>query len=45
VLGLAEEEIVVCGMALGFADPDADENSLVTIRAPATSFMRFDGFA
>jgi nitroreductase len=45
VLGLAEEEIVVCGMALGFADPDADENSLVTMRAPATSFMRFDGFA
>ena len=45
VLGLAEEEIVVCGMALGYADPDAPENALATERAPATTFMRFDGFA
>jgi len=45
VLGLADEETVVCGMALGYADPDAAENGLVTDRAPARSFMRFDGFA
>jgi nitroreductase len=44
VLGLAEEETVVCGMALGYADPDAIENTLETARAPARSFMRFDGF-
>ncbi|HET6308394.1 MAG TPA: nitroreductase, partial [Rhodopila sp.] len=44
VLTLAEAETVVCGMALGHADPDAPENSLMTTRAPATSFMRFDGF-
>jgi nitroreductase len=44
-LGLADEETVVCGMALGYADPDAVENSLVTVRTPARSFMRFDGFA
>ncbi len=44
VLGLADEETVVCGMALGYADPDAVENTLVTARAPARSFMRFDGF-
>ena len=44
VLGLAEEETVVCGMALGYADPDAPENALVTSRTPASSFMRFDGF-
>jgi nitroreductase len=44
VLGLADEETVVCGMALGYADPDAVENTLVTTRAPARSFMRFDGF-
>jgi nitroreductase len=44
VLGLAEEETVVCGMALGYADPDATENSLQTVRTPARSFMRFDGF-
>ncbi len=45
VLGLGDEEIVVCGMALGYADPDAPENTLVTAREPARSFMRFDGFA
>jgi nitroreductase len=44
LLGLADEETVVCGMALGYADPDAVENTLVTTRAPARSFMRFDGF-
>jgi nitroreductase len=44
VLGLAEEEVVVCGMALGYADPEAPENTLVTPRVPARSFTRFDGF-
>jgi nitroreductase len=44
VLGLAEEEVVVCGMALGYADPDAPENRLATAREPARMFMRFDGF-
>nr|WP_294529571.1 nitroreductase [uncultured Rhodopila sp.] len=44
VLGLAEEEIVVCGIALGYADPEAPENTLMTSRVPATSFTRFDGF-
>jgi len=44
VLGLAEEEVVVCGMALGYADPDAPENTLATVREPARIFMRFDGF-
>jgi nitroreductase len=44
VLGLHPEEIVVCGMALGHADPGAVENTLVTTRVPARSFMRFDGF-
>jgi len=45
VLELADEETIVCGMALGYADPDAPENGLVTNRTPARSFMRFDGFA
>jgi nitroreductase len=44
VLGLAEEEIVICGMALGYADPEAPENTLVTTRDPVRSFIRFDGF-
>jgi nitroreductase len=43
-LGLTEEEVVVCGMALGHADPDAIENTLVTAREKARAFMRFDGF-
>jgi nitroreductase len=45
VLGLAEEEVVVCGMALGYVDPDAPENALTTERVRARDFVRFDGFA
>jgi nitroreductase len=44
VLGLAEEEVVVCGMALGHADPDAPENRLVTERAGSGAFMIWRGF-
>ena len=44
VVDLAEEEVVVCGMALGYADRDAPENTLETVRAPARDFMRFEGF-
>ena len=40
-LGLPENEMVVCGMALGWADPDKVENSLVTEREPAAQFARF----
>lgn len=39
--GLGEGEMVVCGMALGFADPAAVENSLWTDREPAASFTHF----
>lgn len=44
VLGLAAEEVVVCGMALGYADPDAPENGLETERVPASAFTAFRGF-
>ncbi|HKM61546.1 MAG TPA: nitroreductase [Acidisphaera sp.] len=44
VLELAPEELVVCGMALGYADPDAPENRLVTERVPASAFATFRGF-
>jgi nitroreductase len=40
-LGLPENEMVVCGMALGWADPARVENSLVTEREPARHFARF----
>lgn len=42
-LKLPPTEMVVCGMALGHADPDAVENTLVTERAPVSEFARFVG--
>jgi len=42
-LQLPEEEMVVCGMALGHADPAAVENSLVTEREAVSGFVRFHG--
>ncbi len=43
-LGIPEQEIVVCGMSLGHADPDAVENTLVTERVPAREFATFLGW-
>lgn len=40
-LGLREDQMVVCGMSLGRADPQAVENSLVTEREPVAGFTRF----
>lgn len=40
-LRLPENDMVVCGMALGWADPGKIENTLVTEREPANSFARF----
>ncbi|CBJ42906.1 nitroreductase [Ralstonia solanacearum] len=40
-LSMPSEEMVVCGMSLGYADPDAIENTLVTERAPVAEFTRF----
>ena len=40
-LGLAPTQMLVCGMALGHADPAAPENALVTARVPASGFTRF----
>jgi nitroreductase len=40
-IGAPENEQVVCGMSLGFADPNAVENTLVTEREPVASFARF----
>lgn len=44
LLGIPDTEIVVCGMSIGYADPDAPENSLVTEREPVSSFATFSGF-
>ncbi len=40
-LSMPPEEMVVCGMSMGYADPDAIENTLVTERAPVAEFTRF----
>jgi nitroreductase len=40
-LDLPPNEMLVCGMALGWADPDRVENSLVTEREPVSAFVRF----
>ena len=40
-LGLPENQMVVCGMSLGYADPDKVENTLVTEREPLSAFARF----
>lgn len=40
-LGLPENEMVVCGMSLGHADPAAPENRLVTEREPVAGFAHF----
>jgi nitroreductase len=40
-LQLPANETVVCGMALGYADPEKTENGLVTERQPIADFVRF----
>jgi nitroreductase len=40
-LGLGTNEMVVCGMSLGVADPGKIENTLVTEREPLARFVRF----
>ena len=40
-LSLLPQQMVVCGMSLGHADPDAVANRLVTEREPVSGFTRF----
>lgn len=40
-LGLGADEMVVCGMSLGHADPAAVENTLLTEREPVEGFTRY----
>jgi nitroreductase len=42
-LKIPENQIIVCGMALGHIDPDAPVNALVTERAPIADFATFEG--
>jgi len=40
-LGIPESETIICGMSLGYADPDAPENALRTERAPLEEWVKF----
>lgn len=40
-LGVEEDQTLVCGMSLGYADPAAVENTLLTEREPVAGFTRF----
>ncbi len=40
-IGAPENEQLVCGMSLGWGDPSAVENTLVTEREPVSRFVRF----
>ncbi len=43
-LKMPDEHMLYCGMALGYPDPDAPINTLVTDREPAESFATLLGF-
>ncbi|MEN6542753.1 nitroreductase [Parvibaculum sp.] len=44
ILDIPEEEYIVCGMSLGYADETAPVNTLVSEREPLSSFASFRGF-
>lgn len=44
VLGIPDTEELVCGIALGYADETAIENTLETEREPVSGFTTFEGF-
>jgi nitroreductase len=44
VLDIPDTEEIVCGMALGYEDENAPENTLRTEREPVSGFATFQGF-
>jgi nitroreductase len=44
LLGLPESDMIVCGVALGYENPEEPANALRTGREAATGFARFEGF-
>ena len=40
-IGASEGEQLVCGMSLGYRDPEAIENTLITEREPVANFAKF----
>jgi nitroreductase len=43
LLNIPDNEIVICGLALGKIDPDAPVNAMATERAPISNFATFEG--
>ena len=43
-LPFADNEILICGVALGYEDTNAPENKLVTKRVPVDAYTSFHGF-
>ena len=41
ITGIPQDEVMVCSMSLGFADPSRIENSLVSEREPVSAFTTF----
>lgn len=41
IVGMADEEVLVCGMALGHEDPTKPENGFRTERAPLEDWVKF----
>ncbi len=44
VLGVPEDEFIICGVSLGYADETQPVNTLVSEREPVESFVTFHGF-
>ena len=44
VLNVPEDEYIICGVSLGYADESAPVNALVAEREPVGSFAVFHGF-
>ena len=44
VLNVPEDEYIICGVSLGYADESAPVNALVAEREPVESFAVFHGF-
>jgi nitroreductase len=44
VLNVPEDEYIICGISLGYADESHPVNGLVSEREPVESFATFHGF-
>ena len=44
VLNIPDEDYIVCGLSLGYADEEAPVNALVSEREPLSNFATFHGF-